>query len=61
MNRTVTFQTFGVPRTLTGWTVLKGELFTAVGAKFTNLGKAMAVGGVADPWVTLQLSLFMFF
>lgn len=61
MNYAVTFQAFGVPCAVTELTVLKGELFTAVGAKFTNLGKAMAVGGVADPWVTLQLSLFMFF
>jgi hypothetical protein len=44
MNYAVTFQAFGVPCAVTELTVLKGELFTAVGAKFTNLGKAMAVG-----------------
>ena len=33
VNDAVTFQAFGVPRTLTELTILKGELLTAVGAK----------------------------
>lgn len=44
VNDAVTFQAFGVPRTLAELTMLKDEPLTAVGAIFTDFGKAMAMG-----------------
>ena len=44
------------------YTLAQNFLLQAVGAVgFPGQAIRQAVGGVADPWVTLQLSLFMFF